>query len=92
MCIRDRTLRLLLHPAITVRQQVEIRAIERPRATPLSPLEAIAAGERISASRKILPIVLTIMIDRLQTIVQKKTRCVIDGYTVIWTMHCLRAC
>lgn len=48
------TLRLLMHPAITVRQQVEIRAIDRPRAAPLSPLEAIASGERIVAGRIVL--------------------------------------
>lgn len=48
------TLRLLMHPAITVRQQVEVRAIERSRATVVSSLEAIVAGERLFASRIVL--------------------------------------
>ncbi len=48
------TVRLLIHPAITVRQNVEVRAIERPRATPLSPLEAVADGIRIVAGRIVL--------------------------------------
>ncbi len=48
------TLRLLMHPAITVRQQTEIRAIERPRATATSPLEAIIPGERLFATRIVL--------------------------------------
>jgi glycine/D-amino acid oxidase-like deaminating enzyme len=48
------TLRLLMHPAITVRQHVEIQAIERPRAAPLSPLEAIVPGERLFATRIVL--------------------------------------
>jgi len=48
------SVRLLNHPAISLRQRIEARGLSRVGAQPLSPLEAVVSGERLLGDRVIL--------------------------------------